>query len=569
MPDTYARVTVRNTCENMTPIIRKVLEDATHGTTIVLEKQTYHFYDAGTCHQVCYPSNNMGGEKHIVFPICGKKELTIEGNGAELIFHGTVFPFVLKNCEAVEMRDFSVDFASPRVYQAMVIASGEEFLDIRIDKVRFPYSLKNGKLVFHLEDMDIAPDDLYFFPYDAKRGHFYGKMPTRYNMAHFHIGSETECANDPRQIYVDAREMEDGVLRLYYRPHSNRMFYLPQDRLVLAYHGERTGGTFFLENCKNVTFENVAIWRGGCMGLCAQLCENIKLHALHIGCKQGRGDLVSTTADALMFIDCAGNIELTDSYIADSLDDGMNVHGTYTKVESIRGNVLLHALQHREQAGFLPLDAGERIAIADGKTLEVKCICTVAETQLLDDGKHILTMLAENPEGSVQAGDWVYDLDKIPELKITDNTFSNVPALLIGTSKPSVFARNTVNTRNEALRLGDSATGCCEYAQKKDLVVADNTFLHCAEWYDLPIIHIIERAEIPVSKTDIHQDMIFRNNRFIGSNGRYFYIEHSQNVEIIGNTFEDTRADGAPKDKNAFEIFDCDDVRIHDNRFLP
>ena len=46
-------------------------------------------------------SNNDSGEKPIVFPIISKKNITIDGEGADLIFHGEILPFVIDNSENI------------------------------------------------------------------------------------------------------------------------------------------------------------------------------------------------------------------------------------------------------------------------------------------------------------------------------------------------------------------------------------------------------------------------------------------------------------------------------------
>lgn len=558
---------------NMTPLVQKILAELSDNTTIIFEPGEYHFYREGTHHDIFYPSNNDAGPKDVVFTLFGKKNITIEGNGAEFVFHGNIYPFIIMNCQNLRIQDVSVDFYFPRVYQADVLDANEEYLDIFMDGSKFPYSITNGSLVLHLEEEDVSPETVYFFPYDAKFDRTYGKIPTRYNMAFYSIGKHCEKSADPikrdwgtgnRNFYTDAVDLGDNRIRLVYREGSNKMFYDKGDRLILSYYRTRDNGTFFLDRCKDVVFERVNVYRGGCMGLNAQLCENMVFNQFHVGCKAGRGDLIATTADAFMLIDCRGKITLKNSHLADSLDDGINVHGTYMPIEAVENSVITHILGHVEQEGFNPLRPGDSIAIVDEKTLDITHTLTVAETRLCEDMKHIVTVVKEPIPDTVKPGNILYNLDGMPEMEIVDNELVNVPALLLGTSKRTYFARNKVNTRNEALRLVDSATRFNEVARKNNLIIEDNEFIHCAEWYDLPVINIVERLPLEKPKYDIHQNMFFRRNRFTGRNCRWFYIEYSSNVEISDNTFKNTDSTVEAFTK-PFELRYCKDVTLKDN----
>ena len=574
---TNKRIHVPCRSGNMTPIVQQILQRLEDHTTLSVEKGEYHFYQEGCYHDVFYPSNNAAGPKDVVFTIFGKKNITIEGNGAEFIFHGKIYPFIIMNCQNFCVQDLSVDFFFPRVYQAEVLDANETYLDLYMDKQKFPYSIVDGSLVLHLEEEDLSPETIYFFPYDAKFDRTYGKIPTRYNMAHYATGAhcdksadqgKRDWGTDNRQFHTDAVDLGDNRIRLVYREDSNKMFYDQGDRLIMSYQRTRDNGTFFLDRCKDVHFRHVRVYRSGCMGLNAQICENMEFDDFYVGCKEGSGDLIATTADAFMLIDCRGKVTLKNSHLADSLDDGINVHGTYMPITAVSGNTITHILGHVEQEGFNPLQPGDSIAIVDEKSLDITHTFTVVTTQLCEDMKHIVTVVKEQIPETVKAGNIIYNLDGMPEMDIVDNELLNVPALLLGTSKRTYFARNKVNTRNEALRLVDSATRFNEVARKNDLIIEDNEFLHCAEWYDLPVIHIVERLPLEKPKYDIHQNMTFRNNRFVGRNCRWFYIEYSTNVDISGNTFENTDPAVGQAAVKPFEIRGSKHVVIKDNTFV-
>ena len=61
------------------------------GGTLRFEKGEYHFYEADAQAMWLDPSNNQSGEKRVVFPLVGRKNVTIDGCGSTFVFHGRAF----------------------------------------------------------------------------------------------------------------------------------------------------------------------------------------------------------------------------------------------------------------------------------------------------------------------------------------------------------------------------------------------------------------------------------------------------------------------------------------------
>ena len=100
--------------ENATPALVKALREVPEGGCVTLEKGVYHFYREGAWEQYLAPTNNHNGVKAIALPFFGKKNVTLEGNGAELLFHDRLFPAVDSGSDGITLRKFSVDYAYPR-----------------------------------------------------------------------------------------------------------------------------------------------------------------------------------------------------------------------------------------------------------------------------------------------------------------------------------------------------------------------------------------------------------------------------------------------------------------------
>lgn len=573
------KILISPTQENMTPVLQSILQTIQDDTVLEFEPADYHFYKEGSHEGFFAPSNNWASVKNVIFTLFDKKEITLEGNGARFIFHGRLSPFIIQRCNDLTMRNFSVDFAFPRVYQAKVTQSTDEYLELFIDKARFPYSVRDGKLVYHLEETDLIPGYTYLFCHDADMEIEGKHWPRRWNMGHLVTGfTKEELENSPQSnpfptlpMLTRAEDLGNNIVRFHHLEGSVRHPYRSGCRLVMHFESHRDNDTFFLEECKNVLFDNVSIYRGCSMGVIAQLCDDITLDRIHIGCKEGREDLISTTADSLMFVDCAGKITLKNSYIAQSLDDGLNQHGTYTQLQILDDYTILAGLMHREQRGFNPFHPSDVLNVIDEQTLAYTGTLTVADSELCDDQKHIRISLAAPLPEAVRSGSFIENFTRMPEIEIANNTFYRTTSILVSTPKPIRIHDNHFHTLCETLRLRDCPGNWMESGRIRDAVVSDNFFDHCCEWVDssdgekLHIINIVERYKRKELKPDIHQNIRITGNRFVGKNMRIISAECTDGLEVSHNTYKGDDALTLRSMESPFSIHCCANVRISQN----
>ena len=98
-----------DTGENMTPAISRMLAACTNGgERIVLPAGRYLFRP------------DRPGERTTAFLIRGVRGLTLDGNGATLIFHGLMNPFRLVDSRQIEVRNLSIDWERPFITQGTI-----------------------------------------------------------------------------------------------------------------------------------------------------------------------------------------------------------------------------------------------------------------------------------------------------------------------------------------------------------------------------------------------------------------------------------------------------------------
>ena len=109
-----------NSKKNASPILQQVVNriktECNPGDSIILRftKGKYFFRETDAAVRTYYISNHdQTNPKKVGIELKDFKHFTLEGNGAEFIFHGRMLPLALLNSENCTLRNFSIDFANP------------------------------------------------------------------------------------------------------------------------------------------------------------------------------------------------------------------------------------------------------------------------------------------------------------------------------------------------------------------------------------------------------------------------------------------------------------------------
>ena len=142
------------------------------GSILKLGGGQLHFHPRYAFQKEYYISNNDYSRKSIIFPLIGMQGLTIDGEGAELLFHGEVLPFVLDHSENIELKNFTMDYPRPFFFQAQVASASEKRIELRYDPGEFAVSIKDGKFVFFSEEdgWSVTRDRVLCCEFDQETG---------------------------------------------------------------------------------------------------------------------------------------------------------------------------------------------------------------------------------------------------------------------------------------------------------------------------------------------------------------------------------------------------------------
>jgi hypothetical protein len=245
------------------------------------------------------------------------------------------------------------------------------------------------------------------------------------------------------------------------------------ERVVVNLEEKRYRDVFFFEDCRDVTVENVTIRRFGGMGLVAQRSGDIKVEGLKA--LPPEGERVTLTADILQFINCYGQVSVTDCEGGHSLDDWINIHGNYLKILSVDGRRMRLKPQHPSQQGFFPYRPGDRIECLTAHTRAVTASARVLSVarDAQDASVAVITTDGEIA-GRAHAGQLVENATLNPDVTIRGNRFVNFPHLRLSGRGKYLVEGNRFQDCLKAVHGMDLADYWFESGRISDMTIRGN-----------------------------------------------------------------------------------------------
>ena len=441
----------------------------------LLEAGRYDFYPADAPKHNYYVSNHDQPQpRPIGIALEDMHDLTFDGQGAELDFHGRMMPMSLVRSEDCTLKNFSIDFANPQISQITIVESSAE----------------NG-ITFKP-----APWVKYRI---SDKGDFitYGDgWAFRHQYAIAFEGDSRHIVYNTADLYcpiANVKEVGEGLLNA---PAWKDARLKPGTVLALR-SWERPSPGLFVTHCTDTKLHNIKMHYAEGMGLLAQMSENLDLDGFSV-CLKGDNDAryFTTQADATHFSGCKGKITSVNGLYEGMMDDAINVHGTYLKVvRRVDDYTLEGRYMHSQAYGFDWGYKGDKVQfvrsatmeLVDGtnEVLEITPLDAVAkESEKGMDGAKTFRIRFKKPvpaEVSEQAGYGIENLTWTPEVYFANNTIRNNRArgTLFSTPQKVVVENNLFDhTSGCAILLCGDCNGWFETGACRDVTIRKNHFIN-------------------------------------------------------------------------------------------
>lgn len=534
----------------MTPTVVSALRKSNTDVSIQFQKGTYTFYKSGCFDGEFYPSNNIGGLKNVVFPIIDANNVVIDGNGSDFIFCDRVFLFVLKNSKNITLKNFTMDFSFERCFFAEVIRCDDEGIEFKYNENLFNIFIDDEQNFCIGKDSNVYKTDLFLMR-GSERNVKIGYAEAKYVLTKEELSDKNKLPVST--LKMSAEVLPGGKLIFRYRQNSQKVNYLIGMKIIFSLEG-RENIMFFADNCENISFENIDIYRGAGMGIQAQLSDNITAKAVRIIPKWERGDIVSVTADAFHFVNCSGKLTLSECVVEGTSDDALNVHGVYTVVSRVISEKCIEVkLNHYEQEGLIPYRQGDRIVISDAESKDEKFECKISSFERGNDRFHILLNVDKEVGNMIKCGDFVENPDKMPEVLVENCKIVACPHLRVSGNKKIVLRNNTIS-QIAGILINDLIDYWYESGRVKDVLIENNVI---EDSYNGIIANGVHDDKL----TAMHKNIVIKGNTISTIGG---YILSAKGVD--GLTFKNNVIKNI-NESGSIMFEKCKNVSIDDNKY--
>lgn len=461
--------------KNASPVVQKVIAriqaECKDGEAVILrfEEGRYNFHEKGCAEREYYISNHdQTNPKKVGLALEDMKNLTVDGQGAELIFHGRMLPVSLLRSENCTLKNLHIDFENPHISQVKVIENDPQ--------------------------KGIVFEPAQWVKYRITKDGFFETFGDGWTMRHNYgiafEGDTKHLVYNTSDVYCPIKGVKEIAPRRILAPEWKDQRLVPGTVMALRGWYRPTPG-IFLSHDVNITIDNVQVHYAEGMGLLAQLCENITLDKFGV-CLRGENDprYFTTQADATHFSGCKGKIVSRNGLYEGMMDDAINVHGTYLKVvKRVDDRTLVGRYMHNQAWGFEWGCIGDEVQFVRSNTMELigetNRIASIRpyDKEQIAGAREFLITFTEPVDAAIneKSGFGIENLTWTPEVLFAGNVIRNNRArgTLFSTPKATVVEDNLFDhTSGAAVLLCGDCNGWYETGACRNVIIRKNRFVN-------------------------------------------------------------------------------------------
>jgi hypothetical protein len=456
---------------NATPAVRAAVTRLENGGTLRFARGEYHFYEEGAEEIFLASAGSSTGMKKVVFHLDGLKDVAIDGGGSSFVFHGKAFPFVAERCDGVAIRHFTSRVHRLPLVEFTITEKNDEGFLCRFAEGSAPHEVADGNLFFDLDE---------------------GRFDSRERVISVHALRYCQiqyiatpgCRRDKDTlastfypVAAEDRGKGEVFFRYFDDPHpknAGKCSFPVDEPLCLLLASDRNRSLMAFSGCRDVEVADVDVRSAVAMGVVAEMCENVRIVRYNV--RPDEGAHVSLTADAIFLVDTKGRIEIAESEICWGLDDVMNIHGNYTRLETAEGRRAELGIQHHFYHGYFPYRVGEKVEFTRGKGPGKETLGRAVVAEFPKPGRDAarasIVFDLDIPEA--WTGCDVANVSHAPAVWIHDNHFHDFLNIRLSAFADILFERNRLRNGNSAIYHDDLVGYWGECGPAHTLVARDN-----------------------------------------------------------------------------------------------
>lgn len=471
-----------------------------NGTEVLhLEKGVYDFWPEDAAEKEIFVSNTSSEVecpskvKIIGLLLEDQHNLTIEGNGAELRFHGKQTMVGIIHSSGIRLRNLHIDCERPGASEMRVEKVETDGVILRFNQSSWYEITAEGRL--ELVGEGWRTEYPHCVEYDKTSGHM-------------NYSSNWDIVQESR-----AEEMEKGLVKVFTDATSS---FREGNVITVRDRIRDQVGILNLES-NDLEFEDMGIHSLHAIGVVSQFCRNLSFRNVRFEPREGSGRILASSADFLHFSGCAGKVNVKGCRFSGAQDDPINVHGTYLVLEEVVSEKKARLrFAHHQTYGMQAFWPGDTVSFVNRNSLQTVAEAVVDSVRRLSDREVLLTVDRRIPQ-EIRAGEYVMEnLTWTPEVEISDNYFTrtNTRGTLISTPRKAVIRNNVYEKVGmSAILVSGDAHDWYESGAVRDLTIENNRFIDCSYSAVKNAVILIEPTNT-VEDEPVHDTIRIISNKF-------------------------------------------------------
>ena len=510
----------------------------TDGDTVTLEKKRYDvrqddsFVQTGYfCSNTAKKHENPEGTRYSAIYLKNKKNITIDGNGAEIMVHGRMTPLLFDGCENIKVHNLTIDYFCPTMSEFRVLKNDCGEVIFRI----------NDECLFRTEGNDI----IWQGENDADGKPYWEMAHTVQGRYVKVLDPVTEKCTDFNRLHLAFEKLTQTDAHTVKGTLVNRDAPLPEGSIVQTRSivRDQTGSLF--NRCKDLEFTNLRVKFMHGLGIVSQFCDTVTFRDCDFTPAEGR--TAASTADFFQFSGCRGALTIESCKAQGAHDDYVNVHGTHLRIieaDEAEKSITVRFM-HPETWGFQAFEKGDTLEFIKWDTLIPYGETVVANYEKINDTDIKLWLDRALPD-IVIGKDVVENASWTPSLYVRGCDFGPTcgRGILCTTRNEVVIENNRFRKLwGPALLIEDDCNFWFESGYTRSIVFRNNIVDGCeyaTMWEAAPVIRCTPKVMDENSTEFVHKKLVIEGNTFLNptEEKHSFRLEYIENVEIKNNTFD-------------------------------
>lgn len=521
-----------NTFENMTVKLQhaiKACKDC-QAKVLVLDEGRYDIWPEGATRREMFITNTSTEEecpsKVKTFGVLFEdmSGLTVEGNGATLMFHGKQTMISFMHCRQMTLRHLHVDCERPGASEITISRVDNQGVEATLHRDS-RYSIIGGRLNLIGE----------------------GWRTNRPHCIEYDPDTERFCFSRGWQVLsqAEAKEVSPGVVRFATPPD-----FKPKTGNVLTVRDiirDQVG--LFIYESSDITFEQVGIHYMHGLGIVSQYSRNLTMSGISCAPREGSGRILASSADFMHFSGCSGKIVVKDCYFAGAQDDPINIHGTNLRaISQTAPRTLRLRFMHGQSYGYNAYFVGDTVAFVHAATMERFAMAVVKSVVRESDRIVEVTFDRDIPTALEIGHDCVENITCTPEVEIRNNYFTRTSTrgTLVTTPRRVVIENNVYcKTGMSTILIEGDAEGWYESGPVKDVTIRGNKFIDCAYTGgpEHAVIALHPSNTVVNANRPVHQGIRIEGNIFQTHGNPLLYAKSTSGITFINNEVKNPQGD--------------------------